>query len=62
MKAKELKDKYLDEEKQDAVGVIAIKEDGNWWHIHENEEIPEDVTIALHPRKIERRVEDEGHN
>jgi len=49
MEAQELKDKYLREEVKGKVGVIAIGED-YWYHVHNNEEIPKDLTIALHPR------------
>jgi len=62
MLAKELKKKYLKKNMRDDVGVIAIGEDF-WYHIHDNEEIPEiyypgadgskekkPLTIAMHPR------------
>lgn len=51
MKAIELKDKYIFKSKKDRVGVIAIAEDGLWWHVHDNEVIPHGYTIAFHPRK-----------
>ena len=49
MLGKELKDKYLLDKK---VGVIAIGKDF-WYHVHDDEEIPEKFDIALHPRQIE---------
>jgi len=50
--AKELKDKYLKDDVKDKIGVIAIGE-SFWYHVHDDEEMPKDLTIALHPREEE---------
>ena len=49
MKAGEFKKLWLRKGVLEFVGVIAIGEDF-WYHIHDIEELPEDLTIALHPR------------
>jgi len=49
MLGKELKDKYLLDEKKDDVGVIAIGKDF-WFHVHDNEEISPEYTVAFLPR------------
>ena len=54
MKAIEIKKKYVKEDMFDKVGVIAIsqsKEKQFWYHVHEDEKIPEkDYDIAIHIR------------
>ena len=58
--AKEILDKYVKEEVRGEVGVIAIgvrksskAGDVFWYHIHEDEEVPEEgFDIALHIRKV----------
>jgi hypothetical protein len=53
-KAIEIKKKYIKENKLNKTGVIAIGEgkDGLYWfHVHDNEIIPDDCTIAIHPRR-----------
>lgn len=52
MKAIELKRKWLKENMINKVGVIAIGKD-YWYHVHNDEEIPQGLTIALHPRGLE---------
>jgi len=54
MKAEDLKKEYVREEMSDDVGVIGILDSGYWYHIHDDEEVPEDeeVTVALHPRRV----------
>jgi len=47
---KELKDKYIYKNERKSVGVIAISETGQWWHVHDNENVPDGFTIAFHPR------------
>jgi len=43
MKAKEILDKYINKEQREQVGVIAISDNlGYWFHVHEDEEVPED--------------------
>ena len=49
MKAKELLKKYIKPKMEDKVGVIAIGE-GYWWHVHENEDVPPTMDIAIHVR------------
>lgn len=49
MLAGELKAQYLKPKKEDKVGVIAIGKDF-WYHVQDNEEVPGDLDIALHPR------------
>lgn len=56
--AKEILDKYVKEEVREEAGAIAIgvrkgSKEGDifWYHIHEDEEVPEeDFDIALHIR------------
>ena len=52
MKAQDIKDKYVVKEMHDKVGVIAIgkneKGETYWWHVHNDEELPQDKTIAIH--------------
>ncbi len=50
MKAIELKKRYLKEDKLEIFGVIAIGK-GYWYHVHNDEVIPEDCVLALHPRE-----------
>ncbi len=50
MLAKEIKKKYLKKKTRDECGIIAVDKE-IWWHVHDNEELPEDCTIAIHPRK-----------
>lgn len=54
MKAKEILDKYVKEEERENVGVIAILTRKNamsiWYHVHEDEDIPDDKDIAIHIR------------
>lgn len=39
---------------KDSVSVIGFLPEGGWWHIHENEEIPSGIPIAI---KFRRRKE-----
>lgn len=54
MQAHELIQEYVKEDKQEDVGVIAIEENEDddlyWYHVHGDEEVPEDATVAFHPR------------
>lgn len=59
MLAQEIKKKYLRRKVRKECGVIAIGQDF-WWHVHDNEELPEGFTIAIHPRrKIEVNPSDD---
>lgn len=49
MKAKELKEKYLKKDMRDKVGVVELI--GDWYHIHDNEDVPEDKDVAFHVRR-----------
>ena len=55
MIANKIKEKYIKEEMRDQIGVIGILPNGGWWHIHDDEIIPDDVSIALHVRRKELR-------
>lgn len=47
----DVKGTYIQKDKQDQCGVIAIKEGETWFHVHESERVPkEGWTIAIHPR------------
>ena len=54
MKAIKLIEEYIKEEMKDKIGVIAISQDKDkmyWYHVHEDEEIPEKgFDIAIHIR------------
>jgi len=51
MKAYDLKVKYLKDTEN--ISVIAFNENAaSWGHIHDNEDIPEDVDIALHIGRV----------
>ena len=56
MTAKEFKEKYLKEEEVDKFSVIGhlssvVKgQRDSWYHIHDDEQIPENVGISLHMR------------
>lgn len=55
MKAKEILDKYVKEEEGEDVGVIAILTSNKtgkaiWYHVHEDEDIPDNMDIAVHIR------------
>jgi hypothetical protein len=45
--AKKIKEMYVKEDKHDCVGVIGILPTA-WWHIHDDEIVPDDVDIAIH--------------
>ena len=56
MLAEKIKEKYIKKEMRDKVGVIAITqgEDKTWYHIHDDEDVPEpeeSLDIAIHIRK-----------
>lgn len=40
MKAKEIIEEYIKEEKREDVAVMAVPSKGFWWHVHLDEEIP----------------------
>ena len=47
MKAQELIEKTVKERHQSNFSVIAIGENGAWWHIHRKEELPLGYALAL---------------
>ena len=51
MKAIELINKYVKEDKVDDVAIIAIDEDKDkkpfWWHVHHDEELPDKEGIVV---------------
>ena len=47
MKAQELKQKMLKKKYQDKVTVIGGLPDGNFYHIHDDEELPKDEHIRI---------------
>ena len=50
MKAKEVIQDHIREHKKADVAVIAITDNGHWWHVHLDEEIPtkgERIAILL---------------
>ena len=54
MKAIEIIEEYVKEDVKDNVGIIAISQEKDnmfWYHVHDDEEIPEDFDIAIHIRK-----------
>lgn len=50
MLASEVINKYVKEEMRDDVSLIAIYEDAGWWHIHDDEVIPDGASIVIRPR------------
>lgn len=42
MLAGDLIKQFVKKEEQGKVAVIGLLEGGNWWHIHRDEELPED--------------------
>lgn len=44
-------------ENRENVSVLGLLEDGGWWHIHKDEDIPEDKSVAVKFRNPHRLYE-----
>ena len=57
MTARDLIQRYIKKKEQAKFSVLALIPSGSWWHVHLDEELPQDNIVVLSAHMTERAIE-----